>query len=169
MTDEQKKALYDDAFKNEEQNGGCCQCVLSAINTHFGNITNNLFQAATAMAAGVGKSGSACGACTGAILSIGTFIGRDFENFSTEKGQELKANSTELARKIVSKFEEEYGGIECRCVQEKVYGRSYIMSDTNEYEAFLEAGGHGPNGCTKVVAKAAVWAAEVLEEAGLIK
>ncbi len=38
-----------------------------------------------------------------------------------------------------------------------------------EKAAFLEAGGHGPNGCTRVVATAAKWVGEILEEEGLLK
>ena len=43
------------------------------------------------------------------------------------------------------------------------------MYDTEDFEKFIAAGGHGPNGCTNVVAKAAVWTAEILDEAGLLK
>ena len=169
MTDEQKKKIYTDAFNNEENNGGCCQCVLGSIMENCGGVSESTFQAATAMAAGVGRNGSACGGCTGAILAIGSFLGRDYENFATEKGQQLKADSSLLARKVVEKFEKEYGSMECRFIQEKLYGRSYKMYDTEDFEKFIAAGGHGPNGCTNVVAKAALWTAEILDEAGLLK
>ena len=107
VTDEQKKKIYTDAFNNEENNGGCCQCVLGSIMENCGGVSESTFQAATAMAAGVGRNGSACGGCTGAILAIGSFLGRDYENFATEKGQQLKADSSLLARKVVEKFEKE--------------------------------------------------------------
>ena len=46
----------------------------------------------------------------------------------------------------------------------------YRKNFTEEaFEKFIAAGGHGPNGCTNVVAKAAVWTAEILDEAGLLK
>ena len=86
--------LYDTAFKYEENNGGCCQCVLGSVKTNLGNISDNLFQAATAMAGGVAASGNTCGACTGAILALGAFKGRDWENFSTSEGNDIKNEMT---------------------------------------------------------------------------
>ena len=73
-----------------------------------------------------------------------------------------------LARKLLAKFEEEYGSCNCADIHEKVYGKVYHMYIPEEKAAFLEAGGHGPNGCTKVVGNAAVWTAEILDEAGLL-
>ena len=45
-------------------------------------------------------------------------------------------------------------------------GKSYRMYDVEDMQRFLADGGHDDK-CTAVVAKAAVWAAEILEEAGL--
>ena len=101
MSDISQK-LYDTAFKYEENNGGCCQCVLGSVKENLGNISDNLFQAATAMAGGVAASGNTCGACTGAILALGAFRGRDWENFATAEGNDVKNEMTMVARKSSS-------------------------------------------------------------------
>jgi hypothetical protein len=37
----------------------------------------------------------------------------------------------------------------CREIQEKIYGRSFNLNDKMEYQAFLDAGGHGDNGAPR--------------------
>ena len=73
-----------------------------------------------------------------------------------------------IARKVLERFEKEYGTFACSEIQKKLYGKSYKMYIPEEKAQFLANGGHGPNGCTQVVAKAAVWTAEILEEEGLL-
>lgn len=170
MVDEELlKKLYDTAFTNEENFGGCAQCTLAAIKTNLGGISDNLFQAATGLAGGIAASGNTCGACTGGILALGSFLGRDFENFGTEKGLENKSKATEMGRKLLSKFDEAYGSSKCSDIHQKLYGNVYRMYLPEEKEQFLAAGGHGENGCTMVCGKAAQWVAEILDEEGLLK
>ena len=69
--------VYQTAFNYEAQYGGCAQCTLASIRTCLGGVSADTFTAATALAGGVAASGNACGACTGAILSIG-FLGPGF-------------------------------------------------------------------------------------------
>lgn len=163
------KKLYDTAFTNEEKYGGCAQCTIGSVKTHLGGVSDNLFQAATALAGGVAASGNTCGACTAGILALGTFLGRDFENFGTEIGIENKNKVTEMGRKLLTKFESEYGSFKCSDIHEKLYGNVYRMYVPEEKEQFIAAGGHGENGCTMVCGKAAQWVAEILDEEGLLK
>ena len=155
------------AFALEQQYGGCAQCTLGAIQTHLGHVSPDTFTAATALAGGVAASGNACGACTGAILAIGSFLGRDLENFGTPEGLKAKDDATMLGQKIIHKFEEEYGFVQCAKIQEKLYGKSFHMAVPEEKKQFLACGGHGDHGCAQVVANAARWTAEVLLDAGL--
>jgi hypothetical protein len=48
----------------------------------------------------------------------------------------------------------------CRHIQELIYGRSFDLSNRVEMQAFLDAGGHGDNGCPKVCGIAAQVAAD---------
>ncbi len=168
LNEELKQKIYETAFNNEANYGGCAQCTLSSIKSELGHITDETFKAATALAGGVAASGNTCGACTGGVLSISSFLGRDIENFGTPEGLANKDKATNIARKLIAKFEDEYGSCACRDIQKKLYGKSYKMYIPEEKAEFLANGGHGPNGCTKVVANAAVWVAEILEEEGLL-
>jgi len=168
LNEDLKNKLYETGFNNEANYGGCAQCVLSSVKENLGKISDETFTAATALAGGVAATGNACGACTGGVMAISSFIGRDYANFGTPEGLANKDKATMIARKLTAKFEEEYGGITCKAIQEKIYGKSYKMYIPEEKAEFLANGGHGPEGCTKVVAKAAVWVGEILEEEGLL-
>ena len=72
------------------------------------------------------------------------------------------------AIRLHAKFDEEYGSCKCSEIQQKIYGKSYRMYIPEEKAEFIACGGHGPNGCTKVVGNAAVWVGEILEEEGLL-
>ncbi len=52
----------------------------------------------------------------------------------------------------------------CRYIQERLYGRGFIMTDPKERDAFNAAGGHGETGCPKVCAIAAEIVAEKIIE-----
>ena len=168
LNEELKKKLYDTGFNNEGTYGGCSQGVLGSVKTNLGHVTEETFTAATALAGGVAASCHTCGACTGGILALGSFLGRDFENFGTPEGLANKEKATAMGRKLLAKFEAEYGSFTCKEIQEKIYGTSYRMHIPEEKAQFIANGGHGPNGCTKVVGNAAVWVAEILEEEGLL-
>ena len=78
------------------------------------------------------------------------------------------------ANEIVDEFKrrlgEEFGFVAplgstiCREIQERIYGRSFDLNDPGEYPLFLEAGGHGDEGCPKTCAVAAKVTAEKLLE-----
>ncbi|MCJ7856337.1 C-GCAxxG-C-C family protein [Lachnospiraceae bacterium NSJ-143] len=168
LSEELKQKLYDTGFNNEGTYGGCSQGVLGSVKTNLGHVTEETFTAATALAGGVAASGNTCGACTGGILALGSFLGRDFENFGTPEGLANKERATAIGRKLLERFEKEYGSFTCAEIQKKLFGKSYKMYIPEEKAEFIACGGHGPNGCTKTVANAAVWVAEILEEEGLL-
>lgn len=163
-----KEQLYQTAFENEKEYGGCAQCTMSSINEHLLPVSNDIFASATAFAGGCAATGNICGGCSGLILILGSLFGRDYEGLSTEQGNENKQKTTELAKKVVARFEQEYGSMLCREIQAKLFGRGYNMALLEEREAFLAAGGHGDFGCPTVTGKAAVWFYEILKEEGLL-
>jgi len=48
----------------------------------------------------------------------------------------------------------------CRHIQELIYGRSFDLANKEEFQVFLDAGGHGDTGCPKVCGIAAQVVAE---------
>lgn len=161
------KLVYDLAYFYEQEFGCCSQCVIAAIKNTVGtNISDDVFKASTGLGAGLAGAGYACGALTGGIIALGCFIGRDIKDFPDPEGKRFK--TFELARRLVERFEREYGdcGGDCSAIQTKTMGRSYDMLK-GDREAFLADGGHDDK-CPSVCGNAARWTVELLSEQGLI-
>ncbi|HHT02145.1 MAG TPA: C_GCAxxG_C_C family protein [Firmicutes bacterium] len=168
MTDDREKILAEvekRAYDYEATYGGCSQCVLAAIKEVVGLVDDNVFKAATGLTGGIGLSGSACGALTGAVLALSMARGRTYDNFADP--DRTRFESFKLARKLADRYREEFGSLICKDVQTKLMGRSFDLFDPDDYKAFLAAGGHDDK-CTAVAGKTARMAVELLMEEGLI-
>jgi hypothetical protein len=64
-------------------------------------------------------------------------------------------------KRLYDKFIKEYGSPLCCDVQKKLFGRSYILLDKQEYEAFEKTGAHVDK-CPSVAGNAAKWTAEII-------
>jgi len=145
---------------------GCSQCVIAALQDALDIRDDDLFKAATGLAAGTGLAGdNGCGAYIGAILVLGSRVGRERSNFSDPEG--IRHKTLQLARKFRERFIQEYGSIICQNIQNKILGRYYYLADPQEYEKFHNAGAHDIH-CPEVVGKAARWMTEILLEEKLI-
>lgn len=153
------------AYRYERDYGGCSQCVVGAIKETLGLISDDVFKAATGLAGGVGLTGNTCGALTGGVMVFGMALGREYDNFADP--ERIRFRTFELAKKLVERFEREYGSASCYDIQRKIMGRSFNLWDQTEYGEFLAAGGHEDK-CPAVCGKAARWAAEILLEEGLL-
>ena len=162
MKNEVKEAIYKSGFDFEKNYGGCAQCTLCALKPYL-DIDDAVIKSATGLMAGGVRSGNSCGAFNGELMAIAAVTGRSPENMGDKQAV---ADTLALGRKLFDKFMEEYGTVICRDIQYKIMGKSYRMYDVEDMQRFLADGGHDDK-CTAVVAKAAVWAAEILEEAGL--
>jgi C_GCAxxG_C_C family probable redox protein len=145
---------------------GCGQCVMAALQDTLDIRNDDIFKAATALAGGTGlATDSGCGAYIGAILVLGSLVGRERNNFSDPEGIRFKTH--DLARRFRERFIREYGSVICRDIQNKILGRYYYLPDPQEYEKFHNAGAHDIH-CPEVVGKAAKWMTEIILEEGLI-
>ena len=145
---------------------GCGQCVMAALQDTLDIRNDDIFKAATALAGGTGLAAdSGCGAYIGAILVLGSLVGRERNNFSDAEGTRFKTHH--LARTFRERFIREYGSVICRDIQNKILGRYYYLPDPQEYEKFHNAGAHDIH-CPEVVGKAAKWMTEIILEEGLI-
>ena len=163
--DDKKMTRAESAFatglQTEMKFGGCGQCVLYSLIENGLDVSKDVFRSASGLAAGVGRQGETCGAVTGAILAISALNGREFDKLAETAAR----NKTfALCYRFIDKFKAEYGSIQCRDIQKKLYGKSYNMTNFEDFQAFLADGGHEPQGCPAVVGNAAKWAVEVLEE-----
>jgi len=160
-----KQKIYDTGMEYEAKYGGCAQCVLCTLADTVLDIDPQVIKSATALMAGGIRSGNSCGAFSGALMAISTVTGRHPSDMADT---EAVAATTVPARKLYDRFMQEYGSVLCRDIQYKIMGKSYRMYDPEDMKRFLDDGGHDDK-CTRVVAKAAVWVAEILEECGLVE
>ena len=149
------------ASKFEKNYHGCAQCVLAALMEIFPRIQNpEAFKSATGLAGGVGLTvEGSCGGLTGGVMGIGLFYGRELQAIEDPEG--LRFTSYRLAARLHERFVEEYGTSICGKIHKQVLGRTYRLNHSEEWDRFIEAGGHSEK-CPLVVGKAARWAAEVI-------
>lgn len=70
--------------------------------------------------------------------------------------------SMTISTEMYLKFREEVGHTLCSEIHKILYGRWFKLYEEGEYEAFVKAGGHKPEGCPGVCKKAAKIAASIL-------
>lgn len=165
--DDMKMTRAERAFETglqiEMKYGGCAQCVLRSLIENGCDIPKEVFRSASGLAAGVGRQGETCGAVTGAILAMSALYGREFDHMDQT---EARDKTFGLCYKFVDLFREKYGSIQCRDIQKDKYGRKFEMYDPQDFQNFLAAGGHDPEGCPSIVGDAAKWVIGILEEEG---
>jgi hypothetical protein len=105
----------------------------------------------------VAQRGETCGALTGAILAIGSLVGRE----RLADIEQLR-NSMELADRVYSVFREKIGHTLCSEIHKIRYGKVYRLFIPEELEAFHNMGGHGKKGCPEICGIAARIAADVI-------
>jgi len=151
--------VYHRAFQYEAKLGSCPQCVLAALKETLNVGDDSIFQASQGLTGGTSLSAQGtCGALAGGMIAISALVGRTYQEFS--EGQK-KRQVFKYTRQLYDKFIGEYGSPLCCDVQKKIFGRSYILIDKQDYEAFEKAGAHVDK-CTSVAGNAAKWTAEII-------
>jgi len=131
--DDRLNRLERKAGDYEELYGSCAQGTLLALQEEFGLGDKQTLRAATAMP-GIALRGETCGAVVGAIMALGMAMGRDKpDDFASVQ------RTTKAARKLCRRFEQEFGGCNCRDVQHRIFGRSYNVADPVESMEFIKA------------------------------
>jgi C_GCAxxG_C_C family probable redox protein len=166
MTNDTAEKAYQLGKKYEQNYKGCSQCVIAALQDAFNIRNDDVFKAATGLAAGGGAAiDGNCGAYSGAIMILSFLQGRQRDDFTDSTGAVFK--NFALVRKLRDRFIQEYGSVICRNVQTKIFGRPYYLADNDEFQKFEKAGAHDVH-CPEVVGKAARWTAELIIEKGLV-
>jgi len=151
--------VYQRAFQYEARLGSCPQCVLAALKETLDVGDDSIFKASQGLAGGTALSSEGtCGALAGGMIAIGSLVGRTYQEFSEGQKKRLVFKYT---RQLYDRFVREYGSSLCCGVQKKIFGRSYVLLDKQEYEAFEKAGAHVDK-CTSVAGNAAKWTAEII-------
>lgn len=151
--------VYQRAFEYEAKLGSCPQCVLAALQEILDVGDESVFQASQGLAGGTALSSKGtCGALAGGMIAIGFLVGRTYQEFAKGEKKRLVFKYT---KSLYDKFIEEYGSPLCCDVQKKLFGRSYILLDKEQYEAFEKAGAHVDK-CPSVAGNTAKWTAEII-------
>jgi C_GCAxxG_C_C family probable redox protein len=152
---EKKAALFEQKYH------GCAQCALAVLMETFPQIRHlEAFKSATGLAGGVGLTvEGSCGGLTGGVMAISLFYGRDLENISDPEGERFV--SYRLSARLHERFVDEYGTSICGKIHQQVMGQTYRLNRPDEWDQFIDAGGHSVK-CPTVVGKAARWAAEII-------
>ncbi len=154
------------AYEYEQDYGGCTQSVLAAGKDVLNLVSDDLFEAGTGLAGGLGLTGKTCGALIGGSMILRAASPRSYDNM--EDPEEVRFVAYKMVKELCEKFEEEYGTVNCYEIQEEIMGDSYNLWDEEEYEAFEDAGGHDDK-CPSICGKAAKWTVKILKKRNLIE
>jgi C_GCAxxG_C_C family probable redox protein len=163
------RQIEQSAYEYERRYGGCARCTLGALQDHLGLGDHETFAASTPFGAGIGRNGELCGALIGGLIAIGLAeASRGFIEQGSDETRPLCLKSPPylkagaLTRKLCDRFREEYGGLTCREVMAKVFGRPIDMKDDKDRAYFIQPWVH--DHCADVVKESARLTAEVLME-----
>jgi len=151
----------------EKYCGSCSQCTAAALWDILG-FEDIVVKAATSSCGGqAGVSSGVCGGIIGGTIVLDYYLGRPVRMLSaTEEipgSVEKLGEAMESARVLCGRFVDTYGSILCPQVQTKLYGRSFNLRDSVDWQAFMDAGAHSdPTKCMSVVGNSAKWTLEIL-------
>lgn len=157
----------------EKYSGSCSQCTVAALWKILG-FEDTVVRVATSSCGGqAGLSTAACGGVIGGTLVLDYYLGRPAAMVSSVRtipeGQESLSRAMEAARLLGRKFSQAYGSILCPEIQKSIFGRSFDLQNSADWEAFMAAGAHSdPARCMSVVGHAARWTLEILLDEGVV-
>ena len=149
--------VFETARHNEKTYFGCTQAVLAALQETMGVGSQEVFKAGTPLAGGVAGRGETCGALTGALLAIGTLVGRE-----RLEDREKQGAAMEPATKVYLGFQEAIGHTNCQEIHKILYGRAYRPWVPEERDALHADMAKYSKACPEVCGHAARIAAEVI-------
>jgi C_GCAxxG_C_C family probable redox protein len=161
VNDKERREIAEQAYHiayDLDLKYGCCpQCVLSAVQTVMGDeVTDVLIKASHGLSGGGALMGSGmCGALAGGILALGAWYGRDPEHFGSGPG----LHNFNVGRKLVARFQAEFGGTSCEHLQHRFSGRTWNFWNASEYMMFAKL---REDQCARVSGLVAKWVVEIL-------
>ena len=90
-------------------NFNCAQSVLATYSPQFGLEEDMALRIATGFGGGMGRFGRACGAVTGAIMTIGLKYGQAKNDII-----ELKEKTYQIVGEFINRFQEIHGSVICK-------------------------------------------------------
>ncbi len=150
------KKAYEIAFDLDIKYGCCPQCVLTAVKETTGLVSDETIQVSHGLSGGGGLMGSgACGALTGGLLALGVKNGRPADKLDQGRGM----TNFQAGKKLVERFQQEFGGISCAELQHQFTGKTWDMWDGEQYQSFSDQRG---DQCAHATALVTQWVTEEL-------
>jgi hypothetical protein len=160
------KRAFALGFYNEKTFRGCGQCTLLAMFELLGRENDLLFQAASAMAGGMGLSGDGvCGGYSGGVMYTGSVMGRRLDKMKLDGDRPALNASHKMAQALRDKFLDTYGSVICADIHREIFGRDYCLRTQAVKNDFDQAGAHTTK-CTMVIGMASCWIAGILYDNG---
>ena len=158
--EETTKLAYDLGFEYLEA-AICPQAAFAALQDVFQFRDDTVFRSLTGFLGGGGDTClGACGGLVGGVAAISYLFGRSRTEFDY-KIWDLSLRV--LVKKLFDGFAAEFGGIRCRDVHEKMFGRTFDLFDKEQEKLFLETiEKDSRGGCSYPVAVASSLAAGVI-------
>jgi C_GCAxxG_C_C family probable redox protein len=170
MSDLEKKQIIQkigqSADEYEKLYGGCARNTLRALQEHLGIGGSDVLKAATPFAAGTCRGEELCAALIGGIMAIGLAYasGEPEQGDATSRplcvGSPSYEKSRQLTVKLCQRFSQQFGGLACQDVMNKVFGKSWNLNEPAVRAEFVQPQVH--DRCGEVTREAARLAAEVI-------
>jgi C_GCAxxG_C_C family probable redox protein len=160
MSAKEKEKLLDEIEEatryNEAENGGTVRCILYTLNKYLGLYDNEkikgALKASAAFPGGIAGTNEVCGGMIGGVMAISLVYGPDPQDeldciipetpaFQPESGRMYRANR-DRAAEFIKRFRDEFGSVECKDVQTKIWGRYYNLRNPEEYAFFMKRPHH---------------------------
>ena len=126
-------------FLRDDNNYGCAESALVALQELYGLPDAADSSAAMVLNGGIAYSGGMCGALSGAALAVGKLAGDRIEDH-----RKAKRTARRLIQLVLAEFESEFGSHNCSDLID------YEISIPAEHDAFIESG-VWRDGCMKQI------------------
>ena len=136
----------------------CSRSVLIGLSS-ICEIPEEMITASLNLLGGTGAASGSCGAYCAGLLGVGLKYNYPLDDELSNPA--LKLEGIQKAVEYRNRFLESQGTILCPIIHEKLFGRSYILSDPKQEQEFLTLEGHVEK-CAEVVREATRIAAEMM-------
>ena len=159
------RTIEESAYRYEWLYGGCGRSTLRALQEGLGIDDGETFRAATPFSGGA-HNNELCGALAGGLMAIGlVYASGEFEQGEVEE-RPLAVKSPvyekvgERANMLCDRFREEFGGLRCRDVMDKLHGKVWNLQNFEERAEYVQPRIHDT--CGEVAKKTARLVSEVI-------
>lgn len=157
--EEAMEKAFKIAFEGESNRLSCSQNSYNAIAEVLGIKNELIFKCVNPLEGGGAiMAKNSCGAFSGALIVIGYFFGRTYDQF--EK-REIDMKASDIGQKLYERFIEKFGTAICRDILKKLLGFETDFRDEEQFKRYEDAGGHSTV-CPTIIGLTASWTVDIL-------